>query len=201
MKELTERQKEVILFISRFSDEHRYPPTIRDVSRYFGISVKGAYDHIKAIERKGFIRYDENKSRTLEVIGTDEPEPVETTLAIPIIGNVAAGRPLLAEENLEGTVQIPVSMLGRGQHFALHVKGDSMQDAGIIDGDLAIFCQQQTAENGEIIVASVNDAITLKRFFRENTRVRLQPENPAYSPIYSQNVRILGKLRCLLRKY
>jgi repressor LexA len=201
MRDLTERQKEVISFISRYTDEHRYPPTIRDISRSFGISVKGAYDHIKAIERKGFIRYDGNKSRTIEVILKEEVEPQASTAAVPIIGNVAAGKPLLAEENLDGTVQIPLSLLGRGSHFALHVKGDSMRDAGIMDGDLAVFIQQQVADNGDIVVAMVDEAVTLKRFFKEKTRVKLQPENPAYSPIYSQDVRILGKLRCLLRKY
>jgi repressor LexA len=200
MKELTERQKEVIAVISGYIEQHRYPPTIRDIAKHFGISVKGAYDHIKAIERKGFLRYDGNKSRTIEVLQWERPRQ-SATAAIPILGNVAAGRPLFAEENMDGVVQVPASLLGRGEHFALHVRGDSMKDAGIIDGDLAVFNQQQTAENGEIVIAMVDEAVTLKRFYREKTRIKLQPENTAYSPIFSQNVRILGKLRCLMRKY
>ncbi len=198
MKAITRRQSEVLDHIKAFIDEHHFPPTMREISEHFGISVKGAYDHVKALERKGYLRIDNNRSRTIEVIGYEVAEQI---LEIPVLGNVAAGLPLLAEENREGTIRVPADRLGRGNHFALHVHGDSMRDAGIVDGDLAIFRQQQVASNGDIVVAMVEDAVTLKRFYKEKNRVRLQAENPDYPPIFTQNVRVLGKLSQLIRRY
>lgn len=200
MKAITKRQTEVLDYIKGFIDDHRFPPTIREISEHFTISVKGAYDHVKALEKKGCIRLDNNRSRTIEVLGQDA-DRADRMLEIPILGNVAAGLPLLAEENLEGTVKLPADYLGAGNHFALHVRGESMRDAGIMDGDLAVFRQQQVANNGDIVVAMVNDAFTLKRLYREKNRIRLQAENPDYPPIFTQNVRILGKLAHLLRNY
>jgi repressor LexA len=165
----------------------------------FSISVKGAYDHVKALERKQFIKLDNNRSRTIEVLG-DEGE-ADRTVDVPVLGSVAAGLPLLAEENLDGTVKLPHDFVRRGTHFALHVQGDSMRDAGIMDGDVAVFRQQQTADNGDIVVAMVDEAVTLKRFFKEKNRVRLQAENPQYPPIFTQNVRVLGRLAHLIRRY
>lgn len=200
MKKLTDRQNEVVSFIREYLGRHHYPPTMREIAAFFSISVKGAYDHVKALEKKGFIRLGSSKSRALELIGEEESQ--EEVLEIPILGNVAAGLPLFAEENLEGNVKIPASQLRRGEHFALQVKGDSMQDAGILDGDTAVFLKTETAANGDIIVARINDeAVTLKRFFREANRVKLKAENPVYPPIYTQNIRILGKLQYLLRNY
>lgn len=198
MKAITRRQSEVLEHIKAFIDEHHFPPTMREISEHFGISVKGAYDHVKALERKGCLKIDNNRSRTIEVIGHDDPEQI---IDVPVLGNVAAGLPLLAEENREGTVRCPVDQLGQGVHFALHVHGDSMRDAGIMDGDLAIFRQQPVASNGDIVVAMVEDAVTLKRFYKEKNRVRLQAENPDYPPIFTQNVRVLGKLSQLIRRY
>ncbi len=200
MKKLTDRQNEVLSFIRNYLGEHRYPPTMREIAANFSISVKGAYDHVKALEKKGFIRLGSSKSRALELIGEEDSQ--EEVLEIPILGNVAAGIPLFAEENLEGNVKIPASQLKRGEHFALQVKGDSMQDAGILDGDTAVFLKTEAAANGDIIVARINDeAVTLKRFYRESNRVKLKAENPVYPPIYTQNIRILGKLQYLLRNY
>ncbi|RKX80255.1 MAG: repressor LexA [Spirochaetes bacterium] len=200
MKPLTKRQEEVLAFIKSFINEHKYPPTIREIARHFKISIKGAYDHIKSLERKNYIHCDINRSRT---IGINEPprEKAEEFISIPLLGNVAAGTPLFAEENMEGEIRLPSESLRRGKYFALHIKGDSMQDAGILDGDLAIFRHQATAENGDIIVAMVNDAFTLKRFYREKNRVKLKAENPVYPPIYTQNIQILGKLECIFRSY
>lgn len=201
MKELTKRQQETLDFISKYIDRHSYPPTVRELAASFGISVKGAYDHIKALEKKGSIKYNGNRSRTIEVINkktASEPESIE----VPVIGRVAAGKPLLAEENYDGTVSMSASRLGSGKFFALNVSGDSMQDAGILDGDLAIFTQRNTAENGDIVVAMINDeAYTLKRFFKEKNRIKLKAENPVYPPIYTQNVKVLGKLKCIVRDY
>lgn len=200
MKAITRRQNEVLEYIKAFITEHHFPPTIREISENFSISVKAAYDHVKALEKKGYLKIDNNRSRTIEVIGHDD-RPENEVLEIPILGNVAAGLPLLAEENLEGKVRLPAEHLGRGDHFALHVRGDSMRDVGIMDGDLAIFKQQQLANNGDIVVAMVEEAVTLKRFYKEKNRVRLQAENPDYPPIFTQNVRVLGKLAHLIRTY
>lgn len=201
MRKLTNRQTEVLAFIKGYLNEHRYPPTIREIAGHFSISVKGAYDHVKALEKKGSIRSGSSKSRTLEVVET-EGNSTEELLEIPLLGNVAAGLPLFAEENFEGMVRIPSSQLPRGEHFALQVRGDSMQDAGILDGDTAIFLKTESAANGDIIVARINDeAVTLKRFYREANRVKLKAENPVYPPIYTQNIRILGKLHYLIRNY
>lgn len=199
MKAITKRQSEVLGYIRAFVHDRKFPPTIREISENFSISVKGAYDHVKALEKKRFIRLDSNRSRTIEVLG--EEADTDRTVDVPVLGSVAAGLPLLAEENLEGTVKLPQESVPRGTHFALHVKGDSMCDAGILDGDVAIFRQQQTAENGDIVVAMVDEAVTLKRFFKEKNRVRLQAENPEYPPIFTQNIRVLGRLAHLIRRY
>ena len=199
MKAITRRQNEVLSYIKAFVHDHKFPPTIREISESFSISVKGAYDHVKALERKQFIKIDNNRSRTIEVL--DDDAEADRTVDIPVLGNVAAGLPLLAQENLEGTVKLPHDYVRRGSHFALHVKGDSMRDAGIMNGDMAVFRQQQTAENGDIVVAMVDEAVTLKRFFKEKNRVRLQAENPDYPPMFTQNVRVLGRLAHLIRRY
>lgn len=203
MKELTERQREVLSFISHYINTHSYPPTIREVAGHFSISVKGAYDHLSALKRKEYLRLGDKRSRTIEVVKTPSGGAEEgITLDIPLLGTVAAGKPILAEENWDGTIKIPQALIkGKGPHFALRVRGDSMEKAGIMDGDLAVIEKKETARDGEIIVALVEEAVTLKRFFKESNRIRLQPENPAYSPIYCQDVRILGRLSGLIRTY
>lgn len=200
MKALTDRQKEILDFISSFIGTHKYPPTIREIASHFHISVKGAYDHVTALKKKNCIRCDLNRSRAIEVVNPGSE--TDSFISIPLLGNVAAGVPLFAEENLERTIKLHTSALPPGNYFALHVKGDSMQDAGIMDGDIAIFSQKSSAENGDIVVARVNEeAVTMKRFFREKNRIKLKSENPVYPPIYTQNVRILGKLAYLIRNY
>lgn len=199
MKELTERQKEILAFLQTYITENSYPPTVRETARAFSISIKGAYDHLKALERKGAIKLQENRSRALEIVSRRESD--ESVAELPIIGTVAAGKPLFSEENWEGTIRVPVELTRSSPCFALRVKGDSMRDAGIHSGDVAIIEQRQTAENGDIVVALIEDSTTIKRFYRENSRIRLQAENPDYAPIYSQDVRILGKLRAIIRSY
>ena len=161
--------------------------------------MKGAYDHVKALEKKQVISISHNKSRAISLV--PEKDEVNETQKIPILGNVAAGLPLFAEENYDGTVSLPSDVLRKGKLFALRVEGESMTGAGIFDGDLAVFVQQPVAENGEIVVAMVDDAVTLKRFFREKNRVRLQAENPAYPSIFTQDVKVLGKLITIIRQY
>ena len=173
---------------------------MREIASSFSITANGAYDHVKALEKKGKIHCDVNRSRAIGIINDEENK--EEIIDVPLLGNVAAGIPLFTEENFDGHIKIAASNLSMGTHFALIVKGDSMQDIGIMDGDTAIMIQKQTAENGDIIVAMVNDeAVTLKRFFKEKNRIKLKAENPVYPPIYSQNVRILGKLQYLIRSY
>jgi repressor LexA len=199
MKTLTARQKEVLDFISSYIEEHAYPPTIREMAVRFKISVKGAYDHVKALEKKGFIRLSENRSRALELTSREKPE--RSVVEVPLLGAVAAGRPITANENYAGSINVPADMVRAAPCFALSVRGDSMKDIGIFHGDIAVIEQRQTADNGEIVVAMIDDAVTLKRFFRENNRVKLMAENAAYAPIYTQDVKILGRLRGLIRKY
>jgi repressor LexA len=201
MKGLTARQREVYDFVRSFIATRRYPPTIREIAEHFGFSVKGSYDHLKALKRKGYVRGARGRSRALEIVPDAEAERQGKLVPVPVLGNVAAGRPLLAEENLTGFVQVPAGSLKKGQHFALQVRGDSMKDAGIIDGDVVVVSQQDTADNGDIVVAMVDEAVTLKRFFAERNRVRLKAENPRFPPIYTQSVRILGRLAFLMRTY
>ena len=199
MKDLTDRQKEVLVFISTFAEGHGYPPTIREIADGFQISVKGAYDHVKALERKGSLRLGENRSRSIEVLARERPDTHYAE--VPLLGTVAAGRPILSEENLDGTIRIPSEMLRSRPGFALRVRGDSMRDARILDGDVAVIEERPVAENGEIVVAMIDDAVTLKRFYKETGRIRLAAENPSYAPIYTQDARILGRLRGILRTY
>ena len=200
MKEPTQRQREVLSFITGFIRSHSYPPTIREVAGHFGISVKGAFDHVTALKRKGRIKVGDKRSRTMEVVRADGEPEQGGVVPVPILGVVAAGRPILAEENWDGTVPVHTSFLKRNRdYFALRVKGDSMKDAGILDRDMAVIQKQNTAKNGDIVVAVVDEAVTLKRFFRETHRIRLQPENDAYNPIYSQDVKVLGKLAYVIR--
>lgn len=199
MKELTERQKAVLAFINSYIDSHRYPPTIREIAERFSISVKGAYDHMKALEKKGSLRLEGNRSRALEIIGREEPR--DSVARLHLLGEVAAGKPIMAEENWENSVDVPAYMAHGKSCFALKVKGDSMKDAGIMNGDIAVIESRQTAENGEIVVALIEDQVTMKRFFKESNRVRLQPENDAYKPTFYQEIKILGRLQGILRTY
>jgi len=201
MKGLTRRQGEVLNFLETYISQNKYPPTIREISQNFEISVKGAYDHIKALEKKRFIRCGDGRSRAIEIIHSQEEASSPIFEYVPLLGRVAAGAPLLAEENFEGHIPVPSAFLSTGEHFALEVKGESMSKAGIMDGDSAIIRKQSTAENGEIIVALVDEAVTLKRYFKETNRIRLQPENDDYFPLYSQDVRIIGKLITIIRNY
>ena len=203
MKKVTDRQEEILTFIRQFIITHKFPPTFREISDHFNISVRGAYDHIKALEKKGFIRCDKNRSRAIEIINErDDLNPNAADIReIPRLGVVAAGFPILSEENWDGTIQMPAHMLKPGNYFALDVKGMSMQNAGIIDGDIAIIQQQSVANNGDIVVAMVDDAVTLKRYFMEHNRVQLKAENPDYPSIFTREVKILGILAHIFRNY
>ncbi|MDR1804461.1 MAG: transcriptional repressor LexA [Treponema sp.] len=202
MRKPTERQKEVLDFIAGYINIHTYPPTIREVADYFSISVKGAHDHLAALKKKGLLRQGDKRSRTMELVRTGEEG--EGFADIPILGTVAAGRPILSVENMDGSIKLHRSFIRNGgKYFALRVKGDSMEEAGIMNGDTAVIEQSETARTGEIAVVMLDDdAVTLKRFYRENNRIKLQPENSKYSPIFcSRDVRILGRLAHIIRSY
>ncbi|MDR1902184.1 MAG: transcriptional repressor LexA [Treponema sp.] len=203
MKEITKRQQEVLAFIAEYIEFHTYPPTIREIAQHFSISVKGAHDHVTALKKKNRIKTDDNRFRTIELVKDIEETSNDSFKKIPLLGTVAAGRPVLSEENLDGTIAIHTSMLKRNsEYFALTVRGDSMEGAGILDGDTAIIEKQPLVQNGEIAVVQMDDAVTLKTFYRENTRIRLQPENPRYPPIYiSHDLRIMGRLSHIIRFY
>jgi repressor LexA len=202
MKVLTERQKQVFEFIRKFRDEHAYPPTVRKVAEHFAISTKGAWDHMKALEKKGYLRQDLNRSRTLEILSDPDGKPrQEPTVRLPVLGEVAAGRPILADVLYDSHIEVPAYLTHGKTCFALHVRGDSMKNAGILNGDLAIIESIPDSDNGDIVVALVEDSVTIKRFFKENNRFRLQAENPEYPHIYTQDLRILGKLQGILRTY
>ncbi|MDR0654866.1 MAG: transcriptional repressor LexA [Treponema sp.] len=203
MKELTVRQKEVLAFIKSYIGTHSYPPTIRELAEYFEISVKGAHDHVTALKKKGFLRQAGRRSRTIELIRPQGGEDPNGVIEIPILGTVAAGLPILSEENFEGTLIFHRSMLKKGRtYFAMKVRGESMIGAGINSGDMAIIEKTEFVRNGEIaMVVLDDDAITLKRYYKERFRVTLLAENPEFGPTYSQNVRVIGRLVRIYRSY
>ncbi|MDR2795344.1 MAG: transcriptional repressor LexA [Spirochaetaceae bacterium] len=205
MKELTERQRLVLNFIARFIDEHSYPPTFRQIADHFKITVKAAYDHVTALKKKQKLRMLDKSSRTMEIIGSvsdDNDDEQKCFKDIPILGKVAAGPRILSEENYLGSIRIHRSMLKKQRrYFALIVCGDSMTGAGVMDGDTVIIEKNETAKNGDIVVAMIDDGYTIKRFFKRNKSIKLQSENPAYYPIYCNDVRIVGHLACVIRSY
>jgi len=206
MKKLTDRQKEVLSFVAVHIEERAYSPSIREIAEHFGISMKGAHDHVTALRKKNYLEQNGRCPRTLKlIVSGEEPEKDsddDMLLEIPIVGTVAAGVPIMSEENREGTLRLNQSTLKKNKtYFAVKVRGDSMSGAGIMDGDMAIIEKRSVVRNGEIAVAVVDDAVTLKRFFKESSRIRLQAENPDYQPIFCQEVRILGKLDKIIREY
>ncbi len=201
MKELTSRQREILQFISDYIENNSFPPTVRETAAHFSVSIKAIQDHFTALSKKGYLFKDEKRSRSLKVLGNVNKKTREG-YKIPVLGSVAAGKPIFCEENYEDTIYLSEPFIKPGNsYFALHVRGTSMINAGINDGDLAIIKQQSTANDGDIIVAIIDDSVTLKRFYRESTRIRLQAENPEFNPIYSQDVKVLGKLSHIIREY
>jgi len=204
MRDLTEKQQAILAYIEQYIASQGYPPTIREIGDRFEITAKGAYDHLKAIEKKGYIKCEKNRSRAIELIRTSEgATPVSTSeiVNVPLVGRVAAGLPITAEENIEEYLAFPKSMLPEDNVFALRVAGDSMKDAGILDGDIAVVKKQETAQNGEIVVALLEDEATLKYFFREKKKIKLQPANNKYRPIMTAEAMILGRLVGIYRQF
>lgn len=205
MRQITDRQQEVLNFISYFTKTNSYPPTVREISDHFNISIRAVQDHIAALQKKGFISIKPKSSRSIKVLqesSSFQEEPETFIGKVPVLGTVAAGKPLLSEENLDGYINLTEPFVRPGKsYFALRVRGTSMINAGILEGDLAIIEQASTAVDGQIIVAVIDDAITLKRYYKESGRVKLQPENPAFQPIYCTDLRIVGILSNIVRTY
>ncbi|MFU8890193.1 MAG: transcriptional repressor LexA [Anaerosomatales bacterium] len=202
-RELTDRQRQILDFIRAEIHRRGFPPSVREIGEAVGLSSSSTvHSHLAALEEKGFLRRDPSKPRALEVLDyrdTDRAIDYDGVRAVPLVGQVAAGAPLLAAENIEATMSLPVEMADEST-FILRVRGDSMIEAGILDGDFVVVRQQSSASNGEIVVALLEDDATVKRFFREADRVRLQPENSALEPIYARDVTILGKVVALFRR-
>lgn len=201
-KALTDRQSVILDFLRDFLEENGYPPTLREIGGQFGIrSPRGVQDHLEALERKGYIRRERDKSRGIELLDF-RPSTADSVLRLPLLGRVAAGQPVLSEENIEGWREIDSSMARNGS-FLLTVTGDSMIDAHILDGDMLVVQSQEEARNGEIVVAMVDDETTVKTFYRESHAIRLQPENATMDPIIvpagSAEFRILGKVLAVYR--
>ncbi|MGH7187670.1 MAG: transcriptional repressor LexA [Acetobacteraceae bacterium] len=199
--ELTGRQQEIWTFLVGYVDRHGYPPTVREIGEAVGLaSPSTVHAHLANLERAGLLRRDPTKPRALELTGREEK--TATVPKLPLLGQIAAGAPLLAEENVEDAIAVPETLRG---DFLLRVKGESMIEAGILDGDIVVVRRTQDARNGEIVVALVGDdesadEATVKTFFREKGRVRLQPENSALEPIYADHVQVLGKVVGVFRE-
>ena len=212
MVDLTKRQQEIFDFIKKYSARYGYPPTVRDIGKAVGLaSSSTVHAHLANLERLGLLRRDPTKPRAIELLDRvrgDVGGAVESVAGnvrslvrpgLPLVGQVAAGQPILAEENIEDYVQVPPIAGGEEGEYVLRVRGESMKDVGILEGDYVVVRPQETATDGEIVVALVGEEATVKRFFRENDHVRLQPENASMEPIRSKDVRVLGRVVGLFR--
>jgi repressor LexA len=212
---LSKRQREIFDFVVEYADKHGYPPTVREIGEAVGLaSPSTVHAHLANLERAGYVKRDPTKPRALEVVGRERAPavaalgPVRISAPeaprLPLVGEIAAGGPLLAEENIEDYLAVPEPLAAGGDDFLLRVKGESMIEAGILPGDYVVVHRQQTARDGDVVVALAGqdeaaDEATVKRFFRENGRIRLQPENSALEPLYPDHVRILGKVTGVFR--
>jgi repressor LexA len=199
--DLTKRQQEIFDFIKRYSARYGYPPTVRDIGKAVGLaSSSTVHAHLANLEKIGLLRRDPTKPRAIELLGRAAAGMRGfVNPGLPLVGQVAAGAPVLAEENIEEYVQTPSFAGGDSGEYLLHVRGDSMKNVGILDGDLVVVHPQDAAQDGEIVVALIGEEATVKRFFQESDHVRLQPENDAMEPIRSRDVRVLGRVVGLMR--
>jgi repressor LexA len=199
--DLTKRQQEILDFIKRYSAKYGYPPTVRDIGKAVGLaSSSTVHAHLANLEKIGLLRRDPTKPRAIELL--DRAAAGVRSLVrpgLPLVGHVAAGQPVLAEENIEDYVPTPGLAGGEDGDYLLRVRGDSMMNVGILDGDLVVVKRQDAADDGEIVVALVGEEATVKRYFKESDHVRLQPENDSMEPIRSREVRVLGKVVGLMR--
>lgn len=203
LEDLTQKQIEILLYIKSEVQRQGYPPAVREICK--GVNIKSTstvHGHLEKLELKGYIRKDPTKPRAIEILDKDDGFLLapKKTIDIPIVGKVTAGSPILAVENIEDTYPVPLELVEGHDVFMLKIQGESMIEAGILDGDLVLVKEQSTASNGDIVVALLDDEATIKRFFKEENTIRLQPENQFMEPIYSTEVSILGKVMGLYRK-
>ena len=200
-KPTTQRQGDILDCINAFTAEHGYPPSVREIGERVGLSSSSTiHSHLKTLERRGLLQRDPTKPRALRTEHS-RPNAMPDAIVMPILGRVAAGVPITAQEDLQGEFILPASFISRGSDgFMLKVQGDSMVDAGILDGDMIVVRPQPDANNGEIVVAMVEGEATVKRFYKESGRFRLQPENATMEPIYANDVDIVGRVEAVVRK-
>jgi repressor LexA len=191
--DLTKRQKEIFDFIKRYAGKYGYPPTVREIGKAVGLhSSSTVHAHLANLEKSGLLRRDPTKPRAIELLVDKAKRAVRPGL--PLVGQVAAGGPILAEENIEEYLEVPTVIGGENADYVLRVRGDSMKDAGILDGDFVVVQEAPDAANGEIVVALLGDEATVKRLYREKDRIRLQPANKAHKPIRTREAQVLGRV-------
>ncbi|HEV3153055.1 MAG TPA: transcriptional repressor LexA [Candidatus Baltobacteraceae bacterium] len=201
MQQTTERQQRILDVIRAFTAERGYPPSVREIGERVGLSSSSTiHAHLKTLEKHGLISRDPTKPRALRSEMPAPANPIPESVVMPVVGKVAAGTPITAQENIEGEFVLPAAFTRASDGFMLRVQGDSMVEAAILDGDLIVVRPQKTANNGEIVVAMLDGEATVKRFYKEDGRVRLQPENQSMAPIYSTDVTIVGRVEAVVRK-
>jgi repressor LexA len=201
-KKLTVKQQMILTFLKSEIRKKGYPPTVREICDAVGLnSTSTVHSHLETLERKGYIRRAPSKNRCTEILEEDFYKNSRELVNVPIVGRVAAGMPILAEENIEDTFPIPIDYVKNDTCFMLHVKGDSMMDEGIFDGDLVLVRQQQDANDGDIVIALLEDSATVKTFYRDGEFIRLDPANSAFQPIKVRECDVLGKVIGLYRRY
>ena len=197
-KDLSSSQQKIYEYILSETEQKGYPPSVREICAAVGLkSTSTVHGHLKRLESRGYIRRDLTKPRAIEIL---ESGAKKQAVNIPLVGKVTAGEPITAIENIEEHFALPVQIIGKGEHFLLNVKGESMIDAGILNGDFIIVRKQESCENGEIIVALIDDEATVKTFYKESGHIRLQPQNETMEPIIVENCEIMGKVVGLVRK-
>ena len=197
---LTQRQQEIFNFVKGYASKYGYPPTVREIGKAVGLaSSSTVHAHLANLEKYGLLRRDPTKPRAIELL-FDKAKKAVSQDGLPLVGQVAAGQPVLAEENIEEYVGVPDAAGGDEGEYVLRVAGESMRDAGILAGDFVVVARADTARDGEIVVALVGEEATVKRFFKERDHIRLQPENPEMDPIRSADVRVLGKVVGVFRR-
>jgi repressor LexA len=200
--DLTKRQQEIFDFIRKYSAKYGYPPTVRDIGKAVGLaSSSTVHAHLANLEKIGLLRRDPSKPRAIELLdrAVESVRGIVRGESLPLVGSVAAGEPMLAEENVEEYVSVPELAGGADGEYVLRIRGDSMKDAGILEGDFVVVHSQDTAQDGDVVVALLGEEATVKRFFRESDHIRLQPENETMEPIRSKEVKVLGRVVGLLR--
>lgn len=201
--DITEQQQKILDYIKHEVYTKGYPPSVREICEAVGLrSTSTVHGHLAKLEKNGYIRRDPTKPRAIELLDSDGSNLIskKEIVEIPIVGKVTAGQPILAVENIEDTFPVPIDFVDNSNYFMLKIKGESMVEAGILDGDYVLVKQQETAKNGEIVVALIEDEATVKRFYKEKDHIRLQPENSHMNPILVSHVKILGSVKGVFRK-